>query len=171
MARFFKFGLLLLVILVAAPAWSQIYKWVDDNGVVNYSNQPPSNRKAEELDLNSVTVSVIETDKIDQRAAVAAKSEVSALRQKVEQLESQLEAERYARGYSAESGAMPVVEYGYPGYLYAPTTVVFARHHLRRPLVIPTQFIRTPMTPRRSFPGARHAGFPASMTPSFSNAR
>ena len=155
MARLFKLGLLLLVTLAAAPASSQVYKWVDDNGVVNYSDQPPSNRKAEELDLNSVTVSVIETDKIDQRAAVAATSEVSALRQKVDQLESQLEAERYAHRYSTVSGAMPV-EYGYPGYLYAPTTVVFARHHLRRPLVIPTQFIRTP----RRFPSMRHAGFP-----------
>ncbi len=168
MAGFFKLGLLLLGTLLAAPAWSEIYKWVDENGVVNYSNQPPSNRKAEELDLNSIPISVIETDKIDQRAAWAAKSEVSSLRQKVDQLESQLQVERYARGYSAGSGAMPV-EYGYPGYLFAPTTVVFVRHHLRRPLVFPTQFIRTPMTPRHSFSGMQHAGFPSGMTPSFVN--
>ncbi len=170
MARLFKLGLLLLGTLVAAPAWSEVYKWVDENGVVNYSNQPPSNRKAEELDLNSVTVSVIETDKIDQRAAVAATSEVSTLRQKVDQLESQLEAERYARQYTAGAGAMPV-DYGYPGYLYAPAAVVFVQPHLRIPLVIPTRFIRTPMTPRRSFPNVRHAGFPSGVTSSFVNVR
>ena len=147
--------------LVAVPAWSQIYKWVDDNGVVNYSSQPPSNRKAEELDLDSVTVSVIETYKTDQRAAWAAKSEVNALRQKVDQLENQLEAERNALKYAAAAGASPGEgAYGYPGYLYAPTAVIFVRSHLRRQLIIPTLHIRTPMAPRRSFPGMRHAGFP-----------
>lgn len=165
MARLFNLGLLLLATLVAAPAWSEIYKWVDDNGVVNYSNRPPYNRKAEELDLNSVTVSVIETNKTDQRAAWTVKSEVSALRQKVDQLESQLEAERYARQYTADTGvgvgAMPGGGYyGYPGYLYAPTVVVFPRSHLRRQMIIPTRFIRTPMTPKHSFPGVRHTGFP-----------
>ena len=161
MARLFSLGLLCLATFVAGPAWSQIYKWVDDDGVVNYSNQPPSNRKAEELDLNSVPVSVIETSKTDQRAAWAVKSEVSALRQKVDQLESQLEAERYGRQYAAESAATPVgSEYVYPGYLYAPSTVTFVRHPLRRTHLIPTRFNRMPMSPRRSFPGMRHAGFP-----------
>jgi hypothetical protein len=27
--------------LVALPAWSQVYRWVDERGVVNYSNEPP----------------------------------------------------------------------------------------------------------------------------------
>lgn len=170
MARLFNLGLLLFTTLVAAPAWSEIYKWVDDNGVVNYSNRPPYNRKVEELDLNSVTVSVIETDKTDQRAAWVVKSEVSevsALRQKVDQLESQLEAERYARQYTAGSVAIPSGgEYVYPGYLYTPTTAVFVRHRLRGQPIIPTRFIRTPMTPRHSFPGVRHTGFPANTIPS-----
>ena len=175
MARLFKLGLLLLGTLLALPAWSGVYKWVDEDGVVNYSNQPPSNRKAQELDLNSVTLSVIETDKIDQRVAMAAKSEVGALRQKVEQLESRLEAERYTRGYPVESVTMPVVEYGYPygypGYLYAPGGVFVQHHHLRKSQVIPTKFIRTPMTPRHSFSGMQPAGFRSSMTSSFSNVR
>jgi hypothetical protein len=174
MARLVKLSLLLLTILAAGPAWSQVYKWVDENGVVNYSNQPPSNRKAQELDLNSVTLSVIETDKIDQRVAMAAQSEVGALRQKVEQLESRLEAERYARGYPAESGTIPVVEYGYPyvypGYLYAPG-VVYVQSHLRKSQVFPTKFIRTPMTPKHSFSGMQPAGFRTGMTPSFVNVR
>ena len=163
MARLFNLGLLLLATIVAAPAWSQIYKWVDDDGVINYTNLPPSNPKAKELDLDSVPVSVIETDKTDQRAAWAIKSEVSALRQEVDQLQRQLESERYASQYTAGSGegAMPDGGYyGYPGYLYAPTVAVFARSHLRRHSVNPTRFIRTPTMPRRSFFGTRHSRFP-----------
>ncbi len=45
MARLFKLGLLFLGTLLAAPAWSEVYKWVDENGVVNYSNRPPPTAK------------------------------------------------------------------------------------------------------------------------------
>jgi len=163
-----------LTTLAPWPVWSEVYKWVDEDGVVNYSNQPPSNGKAQELDLNSVTLSVIETDKIDRRVAMAAQSEVGALRQKVEQLESRLEAERYTRGYPVDSVTMPVVEYGYPygypGYLYAPG-VVYVQHHLRKSQIFPTNFIRTPMTSKHSFSGMQPAGFRTGMTPSFVNVR
>ena len=38
---------LILVLAGAAPlARAEIYKWVDDNGVTNYSNTPPASRKA-----------------------------------------------------------------------------------------------------------------------------
>ena len=170
MARFFiNISLLLLATFVALPAWSQIYKWVDENGVVNYASHPPSNGNAEELDLNSAPLSVIETDKPEQLAALAAKSEISSLRQKVNQLESELEAQRYARQYAVEPVAAPVSDqYVYPGYLYAPANVVFIRHHLRKPHIIPTQFIQTPkgtsihtpMKPMHSFHGMWRAGFP-----------
>ena len=33
-------------LLAAAPVAAQLYKWVDENGVTNYSNQPPANPKA-----------------------------------------------------------------------------------------------------------------------------
>ena len=81
MARLFSLGLLCLATFVAAPAWSQIYKWVDENGVINYTSEAPSNRKAEKLDLNSVPVSVINTYKTDQRAAWAKKSDAPAQEQ------------------------------------------------------------------------------------------
>jgi hypothetical protein len=35
----------LLPLLAAAPAGAQLYKWVDERGVVNYSNQPPADAK------------------------------------------------------------------------------------------------------------------------------
>jgi Domain of unknown function (DUF4124) len=38
---------LILVLAAAAPlARAEIYKWVDENGVTNYSNTPPATRKA-----------------------------------------------------------------------------------------------------------------------------
>lgn len=85
----------------AAPAWAQIYKWVDDHGVVNYSNQPPANRKAKELDTSAITVSIYEAEKPGHRAAAAARSEAASLSDKIDRLERQLEAERQARQYAA----------------------------------------------------------------------
>lgn len=88
----------------AAPAWAQIYKWVDDRGVVNYSSQPPADRKAKELDTSAITVSVYESEKPGHRAA-AARSEVASLSDKIDRLELQLEAERQARQYAASADA------------------------------------------------------------------
>jgi Domain of unknown function (DUF4124) len=164
MATYFKLGFLLVATLVAAPAWSQIYKWVDENGTVNYTNQPPVNGKAEELDLNSARLSVIETDTPERLAVMKVQSEVGLLQQKVGQLESQLETERYVRQYTAESAATPVESgYVYPGYLYAPA--YFVRNHPRRPHVRPTRFIQTPIAPGHSVHGMQHAGFPNQNVP------
>jgi len=88
----------------AAPAWAQIYKWVDDHGVVNYSNQPPANRKAKELDTSAIPVSVYEAEKPGHRAA-ATRSEAASLSDKIDRLERQLEAEREARQYAAAADA------------------------------------------------------------------
>lgn len=37
---------LLALMLVAGPTCAQLYKWVDKNGVTNYSNQPPADPAA-----------------------------------------------------------------------------------------------------------------------------
>jgi len=84
----------------AAPALAQIYKWVDDRGVVNYSGEPPADRKAQQLDTSAITVSVYETEKPGPWA-VAARSEAASLSDKIDKLERQLEAERLARQYAA----------------------------------------------------------------------
>lgn len=106
-----QFSVLILLLMVgvcstftATRAWAQIYKWVDDRGVVNYSSQPPANRKAKELDTSAITVSVYEAPKPGQGAA-AMRSEVASLGNKIEWLERQLEAERQARHYAADAGA------------------------------------------------------------------
>lgn len=41
-----KRALCLLILLTAAPAGAQLYRWVDDRGVVNYGEKPPAGRSA-----------------------------------------------------------------------------------------------------------------------------
>src|SRR5262245_66449238 len=54
------------VALVAALAFgafaeAQVYKWVDDKGVVNYSSTPPEKRKRTKLDEDNGRVSTVES--------------------------------------------------------------------------------------------------------------
>ena len=37
---------ILALLLAAAPAWAQIYKWVDEKGRVQYGEKPPAGAKA-----------------------------------------------------------------------------------------------------------------------------
>jgi hypothetical protein len=39
----------LVLLLAAAPAWAQIYKWVDEKGRVQYGEKPPASAKAAPL--------------------------------------------------------------------------------------------------------------------------
>lgn len=39
----------LALLLAAAPAWGQIYKWVDEKGRVQYGEKPPASAKAAPL--------------------------------------------------------------------------------------------------------------------------
>jgi hypothetical protein len=56
----------LLVLIAAAsfPAAGQPYKWVDENGIVNYGTKPPAGRPAQAVDLRSGnTIGTAETAK------------------------------------------------------------------------------------------------------------
>lgn len=51
-----NFIFLILLLLLAVPANSQIYKWVDENGKTQYSDQPPPNgisKNEKMLDIQS----------------------------------------------------------------------------------------------------------------------
>src|SRR5450759_1606785 len=104
-----RFSALILLLMgsgcltfAATPALAQIYKWVDERGVVNYGNQPPDNRKAKELDTNAITLSVYEAPK-PRQGAEATRSDVASLGKKIDRLERQLEAERQVRRDVAEA--------------------------------------------------------------------
>lgn len=47
-------GVLLTALLAAAPAWAEVYRWVDEKGTVNYSNEaPPQGAKAVKIDIDA----------------------------------------------------------------------------------------------------------------------
>ncbi|MEW6688621.1 MAG: DUF4124 domain-containing protein [Pseudomonadota bacterium] len=51
-----------LLLLVAAPLGAQTYKWVDERGVVNYSNAPPPGANAAKATPVEDRVSIIPND-------------------------------------------------------------------------------------------------------------
>jgi len=76
------------LIVLAPAAHAEIYKWVDDKGVVNYSNTPPpANRKSVKLDEEQGRVSTIEA--YDYSRSGAPRRE-QALQERVARLEQEL---------------------------------------------------------------------------------
>jgi hypothetical protein len=79
--------------VLCSPAAAQIYKWVDDQGKVHYSDNPPANQQNPKgvkiLDDRSPYVSVYETP-----PRQPATEEVEALRQEVHQLHREIESTR-----------------------------------------------------------------------------
>src|SRR5215471_9301067 len=87
-----------ILALAAWPALAQVYKWVDEKGVVNYSNEAPTDRKATQLDPKNARVSIIGTDDSTKQSATAQGSvNERVLAEKIDRLERKLDAERYAR--------------------------------------------------------------------------
>lgn len=118
-ARSVAVAYLLVGLLVAAPLTAQatLYKWVDENGVVNYGDKPPANAKQKkELDESKSSLSVFPG---------MSKEELAVLRERdaqarVERLEREL-AELRAR---PAPPAPPVYDVQ-PGYVpsYVPLVV------------------------------------------------
>lgn len=97
MARFF-FAAALTLLVPTAPAYAQIYKWVDEKGVANYSNEAPRNRHSTVLDPKTTRVSVYTPiEEAASRTDALAGVNERALSEKIDRLERKLDAERYAR--------------------------------------------------------------------------
>lgn len=91
----------LVAILASAPASAQVYKWVDERGVTNYSNQPPTDA-AKKVAIVEDKISVYTPDKALMQAIEAARQGSNqALSERVASLERELEAERRARQYAS----------------------------------------------------------------------
>jgi hypothetical protein len=82
-------------LLLAPAASAQVYKWVDDKGVVNYSSTPPDKRKSQKLDEDKGRVSTIES--ADVAKAESARRE-QALRDRVDRLEQDASRNRQSAG-------------------------------------------------------------------------
>jgi hypothetical protein len=170
MSRAVRSSTLVVILLWATTAWAQVYKWVNDEGVVNYSSQRPANRKSVLLDPNSVSVSTYTPDPTLKRTAeTTASVNEKALAERVASLERKLDAERYTRLSLADAQALERqyqqclrdrrIDCDYAGsdpyYTpYGPTVVVF-RPHLRARPIVPVRPASTPRPSRPSFVPAR----------------
>jgi hypothetical protein len=145
----------LVAILASAPASAQVYKWVDERGVTNYSNQPPTDPKAaNKVAIVEGKISVYTPDKALTQAIEAARQGSNrALSERISSLERQLEAERRARQYA--SAAEPQAAYDpclggreidcngiYSGYYPYGPYVVIAPFRYR-----PRSIVQTHLTP------------------------
>jgi len=93
----------LAALLVLAPTVrAEVYKWVDEKGVVNYSNTPPENRKSVKLDEEQGRVSTIEA--YDYSRDGAGKRE-KALQERVARLEQEVARGRQTAALDAAAAA------------------------------------------------------------------
>src|SRR6187551_1207977 len=141
----------LTALLAAPPVAAQLYKWVDENGVTNYSNQPPANPKAAK-NLRPVEdrLSVYSPDEGLTQAIDDARQKSQqrqSQRARIDNLETQLQDERRAREQATAAAARETqlayekcvadrrvdcnaIYAGYPPY--DPPVVIIPNQHRRR---------------------------------------
>jgi len=116
-----------VALLGAAPAASgQLYKWVDERGVTNYSNQPPVNPgAAKNLGPVAGNLSVYSPDPALLKAVASYRQDSydRRLAERVDYLERQLAAEKMARQYAAAAIPAPVASGDYYGGSYYPAGI------------------------------------------------
>ena len=133
----------LVAILATAPASAQVYKWKDERGVTNYSNQPPADA-TKKVAIVEDRISVYTPDKaLTQAIAAARQGSNHALSERVASLERQLEDERRARQYVSPAAAPAAYDPCQGGraidcngvyggyYLYSPAYAIAPYRHLR----------------------------------------
>lgn len=91
-----KLKLLLAAILtsLAATTVADVYRWVDQNGVVNYGSAPPAGVKAVPLDTDKSRFSVVAAPSGPDKPSEKGTAD---LRARIGRLENQLEEERRLR--------------------------------------------------------------------------
>lgn len=71
--RLIGMGFVVCALAAAVPASAQVYRWVDDRGVINYASKPPGDgRSTVRIDQQESRVSIIPTAPRTPRGAVAA---------------------------------------------------------------------------------------------------
>jgi Domain of unknown function (DUF4124) len=109
--------------LLATPALAQVYKWVDEHGMVNYGDKPPLRSKAAHaLDEGAGSLSVvpgIPKDELDRLRRQDDRQRLQRLEREVEELRAQAHAggDDVPQTVYIESY---VPAYGYPGYGHWP---------------------------------------------------
>ena len=97
-------GTLASAVLLVGVAHAQVYKWVDDKGVVNYSSTPPPKGKGVvKLDEDNSRVTTIPAPEVRRDDPAAAAD--PALRRRVDQLEREAAAQRQSAGQQEAASA------------------------------------------------------------------
>ena len=110
--------------IVPRAAATEIYKWVDEKGVTNYSGAPPASARARRLDPRSAMVSVYTPAPVD-----AARLADSIQRRRIARLEEEVQAQRRA----SQVSQVPQEEVAPGGYYYPGAIAMTGRGRLFRP--------------------------------------
>ena len=104
--------------LVAPATAAQLYKWVDERGVTNYSSEPPADPgAAKKLLPVEGNLSVYSPDPALKRSTETDRRDGNrALEARIASLERQLEVERLARQYAAAAAAPVSCRSGFDCY-------------------------------------------------------
>lgn len=92
--------LALLCIAVSYPASAQVYRWVDDNGVVHYGDRVPpkyAKKKRDIINESGIAVDSLEREKTPEEIK-AAKAEAKAQKQAEEAAKEQVRYDRFLVG-------------------------------------------------------------------------
>jgi hypothetical protein len=127
--------LLALILLLAPAAHAETYKWVDERGVVNYSNTPPPAAAKAAAKAIPERVSTYEPDPSMQRAAYAPPSPYEVMLQQEWLQRQRLMAERQNVQTIYDNAPVdPYTTYYNGGYYYPVSRV--------RPVVRPRSGVR-----------------------------
>lgn len=142
-------SLVVLLALAAAPAVpAEIYRWVDEKGVVNYGAKPPEGaKKVKQLDQDAVTVSTVPAP--PPPSAQRQRQRELALEARVERLERELYEFERARA------TVPIVMPAYPAY--APAYPAYAVGYSAFYPAFDHRFAKGTIFPRHGHAAVRHA--------------
>src|SRR5436190_21422985 len=141
-----RYWLCALLLVVALPARADLYKWVDEKGVTNYSSTPPG-AKARAATVAQDRVSVVPADPSWKEAAA-----VSAARPDYAGEEWLQRQRLMALKESTTATAYPYPDTYYPGYGY--TAYGYPVYPSARPRPIRASFAPPVATPRAAPRGA-----------------
>lgn len=90
-------GLLLAQLCFVQPSVAQVYKWVDENGKVHFSDKPPVTAKTETVNLNHSKVSDERQREIKQQRLQRQQELLETMEKERKSLENQRAEQRQAK--------------------------------------------------------------------------
>src|SRR5215470_4857981 len=131
-----------VALALTQAAYAQVYKWIDEKGVVNYSSTPPEKRKSTKLDEENGRLSIVESsgyartvsssreralqDRVDRLEQEAARNQQTAAQQEALAQQASLQWREACIAQRRVDCDDPQGALNEPGYFYPPYPVVGA---------------------------------------------